>query len=214
MDIFLAIEHNLILHSLCGIIENYDFVDRVVALDHVAKIRQHYPIASPSVLLASSWQARENKKAFPGLMGTIMEVPLVVMVLSTDPNDNAREFESGDLYDYIPFNAPFQTIEEKLRKFAVNNARGEVSYIEKKPNPGTLAALSKRTGLTGRELQILYLICKEYSSEEIGTMLMLKRRTIEANRRVLFHKLGCNSVLGFVKYALKHRLFPDFRIPG
>jgi DNA-binding CsgD family transcriptional regulator len=57
--------------------------------------------------------------------------------------------------------------------------------------------------LTERELQIIDLIGKEYTTEKIAQYLGITTSTVETHRRNLFHKMGVSSVVGLVKEALK-----------
>jgi two-component system, NarL family, response regulator NreC len=60
--------------------------------------------------------------------------------------------------------------------------------------------------LTRREIQILELICKEYSNMEIAEKLFLSINTIETHRKKLIYKLGVNNTVGLVKFALKNKI--------
>lgn len=60
--------------------------------------------------------------------------------------------------------------------------------------------------LTDRELEVLLLICKEYSSTEIAEKLFLSSRTVEGHRNNLLLKTQCRNTAGLVLYAIKHQL--------
>ena len=60
--------------------------------------------------------------------------------------------------------------------------------------------------LTGREIEIIRLIEKEYNNKQIAGTLFISERTVETHRKNIFRKSGTNSVIGLVKYAYEHRL--------
>lgn len=60
--------------------------------------------------------------------------------------------------------------------------------------------------LTEREIQIICLIAREHTSQEIGDMLFISSNTVETHRRNIFSKLGVRNVAGLVRYALQHEL--------
>ena len=60
--------------------------------------------------------------------------------------------------------------------------------------------------LTTRELEVLQLICKEYTTQEIGKQLFISSRTVEGHRNNLLSKLGCRNTAGLVIYAYQHNL--------
>ena len=63
--------------------------------------------------------------------------------------------------------------------------------------------------LTSRENEVLHLICKELSNQEIADHLFISVRTVEAHKRNLLEKTGCKNVAGLVVYALERSLFED-----
>ncbi|HEV7380307.1 MAG TPA: response regulator transcription factor [Dyadobacter sp.] len=66
--------------------------------------------------------------------------------------------------------------------------------------PGTFAKL------TLRELEILRLVGKEMSTNEIAEKLFISVPTVETHRRNLMQKIGAKSVVGMVLFAVKHDL--------
>jgi two-component system, NarL family, nitrate/nitrite response regulator NarL len=60
--------------------------------------------------------------------------------------------------------------------------------------------------LTGREVEIICLIEKEYNNKQIAEALFISERTVETHRKNIFRKTNTNSVIGLVKYAYEHRL--------
>jgi DNA-binding NarL/FixJ family response regulator len=63
--------------------------------------------------------------------------------------------------------------------------------------------------LTRRELEILQLICKEFSNSEIAEKLFLSVGTVETHRKRIISKLGVNNTVGLVKFAVRHGLIND-----
>lgn len=58
--------------------------------------------------------------------------------------------------------------------------------------------------ITGRELQVLTLICQEFTSKEIAEKLFISSRTVEGHRRSLQDKTGARNIVGLVLYAVKN----------
>lgn len=66
--------------------------------------------------------------------------------------------------------------------------------------PGSFAKL------TLRELEILRLVGKEMSTNEIAEKLFISVPTVETHRRNLMQKIGAKSVVGMILFAVKHEL--------
>jgi len=60
--------------------------------------------------------------------------------------------------------------------------------------------------LSKREIEVLKLVCKEYSNTDIAEKLFLSVSTVETHRKNLIAKLGVHNTVGLVKYALKNNL--------
>lgn len=61
--------------------------------------------------------------------------------------------------------------------------------------------------LTPREKEILILLCKEFTTAEIGEQLFISPRTVEGHRNNLLLKAGCRNTAGLVIFAIKNGLF-------
>lgn len=60
--------------------------------------------------------------------------------------------------------------------------------------------------LSDREIEVLQLVCKEYSNAQIAEKLFLSVGTVDTHRKNIISKLGVSNTVGLVKYALKHQL--------
>ncbi|WP_420573196.1 response regulator [Kordia sp.] len=60
--------------------------------------------------------------------------------------------------------------------------------------------------LTEREIEVLELICKEFTAKEIGEKLFISFRTVEGHRKNLLSKLNVRNTAGLVVLALKNEI--------
>lgn len=58
--------------------------------------------------------------------------------------------------------------------------------------------------LSAREIEVLNLVAKEYSNEQIAEKLYISERTVEAHRRNILIKTKTKSIVGLIKYAISH----------
>lgn len=58
--------------------------------------------------------------------------------------------------------------------------------------------------LTDREIEVLNLICKEYSSQEIAGKLFISFHTVESHRANLIYKAGAKNTAGLVRWAVEN----------
>ncbi len=62
------------------------------------------------------------------------------------------------------------------------------------------------TYFTKREKEVLELICKQYTTNEIGDTLFISPRTVEGHRNNLLLKTESKNVAGLVVYAIQNKL--------
>lgn len=63
--------------------------------------------------------------------------------------------------------------------------------------------------LSKREQEVLVLVAKEFSNEEIAEKLFISERTVESHRRNILIKTKTKSVVGLIKFAMKNNLLPQ-----
>lgn len=74
--------------------------------------------------------------------------------------------------------------------------RAEVERLAKIPSP-----LER---LTQREREVFVLLVQGLSNDDIATKLFIARRTVEAHRHHLMHKLDARSIVDLVRLAVRH----------
>ena len=66
-------------------------------------------------------------------------------------------------------------------------------------------------GLTKREEEIVGLVAKGLTSQDIAKKLFISPRTVETHRARIMDKLGVNNAAGLVRFALLHSTYHDSR---
>lgn len=84
---------------------------------------------------------------------------------------------------------------EKLQRMLLNDSLG-------KPSNNSFFIPT----LTRREKEVLELIIKEHTTEEIAEQLFVTSKTVEAHRSNLIQKLGVKNVAGLVRVAIEKGL--------
>ncbi|WP_296316260.1 response regulator transcription factor [Winogradskyella sp. UBA3174] len=60
--------------------------------------------------------------------------------------------------------------------------------------------------LTKREREVMTLICKQYTTNEIGEKLFISPRTVEGHRNNLLSKTASKNIAGLVVYCIQNKL--------
>lgn len=131
------------------------------------------------------------------------ELKVIVLSMHDDPSV-VRELLRAGINGYILKGDTHRTLNEALTK-VINNRKylsDEISevIVQMTDDP------SERGVLTTREVEILKLVAKEFSSRQIAERLFISERTVETHRKNILKKTGVGSLVGLIKYAYANNL--------
>ena len=131
-------------------------------------------------------------------------IKVLILSMHDDTKQTERAVNAG-ADGYLLKNAGVEEIDLAIRK-AVN---GETYYSEKiMQNILQSMKTEKKTQveLSERELEVLKLIAKEFTTKEIAEQLFISHHTVESHRKNLLFKLDVRGVAGLVRYAIENDL--------
>lgn len=108
------------------------------------------------------------------------------LLKDTDPETLQRAIESVYQEGYF--------FTKSVSQAMLTGLKGQ---MRKKPT------LKNNVSLTAREVEVLELICQEYTAKEIADKLFISPRTAEGHRRKLIEKLGVKNTAGLIVKAIK-----------
>lgn len=116
-----------------------------------------------------------------------------------------------DIQGYLLKNASMEELKKALNQIVAGEKyfSKEINILDTEQDfRNTITIEDKKVEeiLSRREIEILTLICKEFSNSEIAEKLFLSVSTVETHRKNLIAKLGVNNTVGLVKFALKNKL--------
>lgn len=97
-----------------------------------------------------------------------------------------------------------QSVAQNKQYFCKITSQSIAQLIRRK-NKNSRAQLSY--DLSETDIKIIRLLCDEYSSESIGRLLFLSKRTIDGARLRIQIKLKVNTTAGIVKFALENGIY-------
>lgn len=127
-----------------------------------------------------------------------------VLVLSMYNNrDFVNELLAAGAHGYLLKNTDKEELREAIRTVA---AGGRYLARAVKPLVGPSngeAAGQEPHALTKREKEIIRMIVREMTTQEIAERLSLSGQTVDTHRKNIMHKLNIRNAAGLVKYALE-----------
>ncbi len=65
----------------------------------------------------------------------------------------------------------------------------------------------KKPNFSEKEIDVIKLICQEYSSKEIASKLHMNARAIESAREKIQEKIGARNMIGIAVYAIRNGIY-------
>lgn len=142
------------------------------------------------------------------LQAQFPDVKIIILTMHDDDQMIAHLMELG-AHGYLLKDAEPEEVETAIRTTIENGF-----YFNERVSKAMLAGLvhkkkikpsfSHQTELSVREEEVLKLICKEFTSQEIADTLFISKRTVEGHRNRLLEKIGAKNTAGLVVFAAQH----------
>jgi DNA-binding NarL/FixJ family response regulator len=103
--------------------------------------------------------------------------------------------------DFTEVRLALETVMEGGNYFSRELLMNLVNSLKNSPEE-----LAPDSPLSDREKEIILLICKGMSTQEIADSLCLSKRTVDSHRANILLKTGCRNTASLVVYAIKEKL--------
>jgi len=200
-------DHQIVIDGLMSLLKGHDNFRFAFATTHPEEVVKKMGETEVDILLTDvvmpqlpgNELARLVKEKYP-------RVKILALSMSGQGDLVNEMINDADISGYVLKNIGKQELIKALEKIASGGIyfsdevlnELEHTYLRKKENADA--------HLTGREIEIIRLIEKEYNNKQIAEALFISERTVETHRKNIFRKTNTNSVIGLVKYAYEHKL--------
>jgi two-component system response regulator NreC len=211
ITVLLADDHAMVRSGLRALLDAQDDLEVVGEAGTVDEAVALTLALRPDVLVLDlgmprAADGRSSLEVVPRLAREAAPTRVVILTMEDDP-EYARRALTGGATGYVLKEAVHGELVAAIRRAADGEA-----YLN--PRLGAALATTAATApppddLTERETEILRLVALGYTNAEIGRLLHLSVRTIEARRAHVQQKLGAGSRPELVRYALERGLLDD-----
>ena len=211
IDVVIADDHNLFRKGIAALISDFEFIRKISeAKNGVELLNLLHDLENvPDVILLDiRMPVMDGIEAQKRIRSLYPEIKIIMLSMEADEHIVLHLIEEG-VNGYLLKDADPDEMEFALKKvtnegFYFSSQLSELivkNAVQKKTNKCDTKSLFRE-----KELQIIELICKQYTAAEIGDELNLSVRTIEGYRRNLLEKTNSKNLAGLVVFALKHNL--------
>jgi DNA-binding NarL/FixJ family response regulator len=205
-QLLLVDDHQLVLDGIISLLANesdYEIAGEVTSGQEALAIIKSKPIdivvTDVKMPHMSGIELTKTiKRDFP-------EIKVLVLTMFAE-SGIVTEIMMAEAEGYLLKNCNKAELLKALKQIAGNGtyySQEIVSGVMKKMKHEYLSKLPK-TSLSDREIEIIRLICNEYSSSQIAEKLSLSQHTVDTHRKNILRKTDVKTIIGLVKYSLTH----------
>ncbi len=136
-------------------------------------------------------------------------VKIIILSMHDEQKYIFRMLQLG-IHGYLAKNAQLEDVQKAITSVHKNGFYFNeklVTLLKDNTGDNTVSENPKLDlDFTKRELEVLKLICLEYTTIEISERLFLSERTIEGHRQNLISKTNSRNIVGLVVFAVKNKL--------
>lgn len=210
LRILIADDHEMIRKGLTLMLETQKKIDLTIsqAANGIEVLQQTNLNTFDLIILDINMPLMDGITTLSKLKECNISTPILMLSMHKEEKLIKQAIKSGAT-GYILKNSSLDEIIKAITK-TIKRERyysKEVSQLlinENSQNKKEL--LNNEFNLTLREIQILSMLVKEMTSQEIGDYLFISKRTVEGHRNKIMDKVGVKSSIGLVKFALQHGL--------
>jgi DNA-binding NarL/FixJ family response regulator len=201
-------DHALLRSALASLINEFDGFQVLFEADHGKDfIRQLKAPAYPDIVLLDITMPEMNGyETALWIRANLPDTRVLVLSMMRDEAAVIRMLRYGARGYLLKDSRP------EVFKTALRQVRDEGFYLNELVNPKLLYRLNSGSPeallphFTDRELAYLRLACSEKSHKDIAKDLVVSPRTVDSYRDSLFEKVGVNTRVGLVLFAIRNGL--------
>lgn len=209
IKVVIADDHKLFRKGIIALLEDFDFIDEIEEASNGAellKLLGNMQILPDVILLDLRMPVMDGVEAQQKIRILYPEIKIIILTMEDDEQYILHLISEG-VNGYLLKNADPDEMEKAILKvvekgyyFSDNISMLLLQNLKKLEKTDTIF----NPDFTERELQVLELICREYSNSEIAENMNISIRTAEGYRQKLIDKSGAKNIAGLVILALKY----------
>ncbi len=206
IKVLIADDHHLMIDGLQSLLDSVDGIE-IVGVAHDGHEAITFASRKPvDVILLDIQMPKMNGFQVAAELKTKRpEIKLLVLTMYDKPGFIRELLESG-VDGYVLKNTGKEELVEGIRAVM----QGE-RYFSKEVETIFFDSLKKSKDdtafLTTREVEIMKLIAREFTSQEIAEQLFLSHFTVDTHRKNIISKLGVKNTAGLIRYAYENGYF-------
>lgn len=199
ITLYLADDHQIVIDGLKQLISSDESIKILGSANDVATAGREIAHKKPDLALIDLRmpQDREGLDLILSLRKAVPDTRFIVLSMHSEQY-YMRDAMNGGASGYLLKNAG----KEELSKCLTAVMKGEQYF----PNLIPAKDLHHKSLFTPREIDIIKLIQKDHSTQEIADKLFLSTHTVDTHRKNICRKAGTNTSVGLINFLRDNRI--------
>jgi two-component system, NarL family, response regulator NreC len=210
ISVFLVDDHEMYLEGLALLLKKQLLIDVIGTAQSGNELLSVLPTLQADILLLDVQLSDMNEETLLKEIKAIRPTQKIIYLSLMRGTRFIHKLTKYKIQGYVLKNAATAELLEAIN--VVHNGGSyfskEIDILTSNDFRNTITIEDKRIEdiLSKREIEVLKMVCKEYSNIAISEQLFLSVSTVETHRKNLIAKLGVNNTVGLVKFAIKNKL--------
>ncbi len=209
INIIITDDHKLFRKGIIALLEDFEFINEINEASNGAELLEllsGMKTLPDVILLDLRMPVMDGVEAQEKIRNLYPDIKVIILTMEDDEQYILHLISQG-VNGYLLKNADPDEMETAIKKVVTNGF-----YFSDDISLMVMKSLKKKEkaenifnpNFNEREIQVLELICKEYSNGEIAEAFNVSIRTAEGYRQKLVEKSGAKNIAGLVVLALKY----------
>ena len=205
LSIFLVDDHKLFREGLKLLLHGLDCVKEIHEASNGPEFLKSLRTEAPDIVFMDiEMPEMDGVETTQKALSLLPDLKIIALSMYGEEAYYSKMIEAG-VQGFLLKDSDIQEVESAILLIAAGKSYFSQDILFKILQKGNdKKSVSKSSELTEREKEVLYLICKGLSNQEIANTLLLSKRTIDKHRENLLLKTESNNTASLVIYAIKH----------
>jgi DNA-binding NarL/FixJ family response regulator len=200
-------DHQLVVDGLLSLLENIPEIQVIISTTSAVEMLSLVATNKIDVLLtdirmpemSGQQLAKQVKQLYPS-------IKIFALSMISEGNVVDEMINDADISGYVLKNIGKEELSIAIKKIANGGIYFSEPILDELAKFSNQKKHNQEIHISAREIEIIKLIEKEYSTKDIAKTLCISERTVETHRKNILRKTDTSSALGIIKYAYKHKL--------
>ncbi|HEY0029886.1 MAG TPA: response regulator transcription factor [Bacteroidia bacterium] len=203
-------KQKLFRKGLLSLMNNNSEFEVVIEVAKGEELMEQLKVKKPDVLLLDIEMPETNGiRLAETLQNNYPEIKILVLSTSTEDAITLYLLERG-VRGFLLKNIDLSVLSDAICKVVKDgyyfNSKVSKAMVRELIRNKKIVPVAKPVAFSSREIEIIKLICQEFTNKEIASRLFISTRTVDGHKNRIQRKVNAKNVIGIVMHAMKNHL--------